>query len=81
VKDVSQSYPSRAREDEVEGSATVECAAMKTGAVKCSMVSENPPGYGFGEATVRLYQTKAKLISGAYDTGDRIRFTQRWQLE
>jgi len=81
ARDMAQFFPPRAREDEIEGSATVECTAARSGAVACKAVTENPPGYGFGDATVKLFQAGAKLAAGTYHKGDRMRFTYGWRLD
>ena len=74
-------YPPRARNDEEEGSATVECIVARAGAVeKCRIATEFPAGYGFGEATVKLYQGEARVKAGTYKPGDKVRLTWRWML-
>jgi protein TonB len=50
-------YPDRALQREVEGSATLRCTAQSDGRpVNCQVVSEDPSGYGFGAAAVRVVQ-------------------------
>jgi TonB family protein len=53
--DLAQYYPDRAQRLEKEGSATVECRLTATGFVtNCLVVSENPLGYAFGDATIKV---------------------------
>ena len=48
-------YPDRASRMSVSGHATMECTVTASGAVSgCSVIAENPPDYGFGEAALRL---------------------------
>lgn len=50
-------YPDRALQREIEGSATLRCTAQSDGRpVNCQVVSEDPSGYGFGAAAVRVVQ-------------------------
>ena len=52
--DLERYYPQRARDQEVDGRATIECTVTANGSLtSCSVVSESPAGAGFGEATVR----------------------------
>ena len=81
--DINEYYPSRAQDDEVEGSATVECTVVGAdGRVKCSVVSENPPGYGFGAATVKAVEGKgrADTSAGQIQVGSKMKLTVRFQL-
>ncbi|ESQ92943.1 hypothetical protein ABAC460_01460 [Asticcacaulis sp. AC460] len=68
--------PERAREDEVEGMATVECVVGENARYSaCAIVSENPRGYGFGEASV-AYQL---FTQKAYGEPGRVgRSTVKW---
>lgn len=46
-------YPERAQRMEQEGEATVECQVVDEKRLEaCEVISENPPGWGFGEAAV-----------------------------
>lgn len=53
-RDLGRYYPARARERGIEGSATLNCAVDTGGALHCTVVSETPTGWGFGEAAVRM---------------------------
>jgi TonB family protein len=51
-------YPERALRSNVEGRVTVQCNVTIDGHMKdCTILSEAPDGYGFGAATVRLFET------------------------
>ena len=76
-------YPERASEDEVEGSATIECQILSTdGKVKCSVVSETPKGYGFGAAAVRAIESRGRVDTGGgqVQPGQKLKQTFRFQL-
>lgn len=46
-------YPERAQRLEREGEASVECRVLSEKRLEaCKVVSESPPGWGFGEAAV-----------------------------
>ena len=76
-------YPSRAQDAEVEGSATLECTvADDKGRVTCTLLSEAPPGYGFGKATVRMVQDKGRVdtTQGDVRIGAKLRTIVKWTL-
>jgi protein TonB len=51
----------------------------------CDIISENPKGYGFGQATVKAFIRHAKVkpasVGGELRDGDRRKFTYKWQLD
>lgn len=48
-------YPARAEEEQVEGTATLQCHVNERGLLsQCAVVKEDPPGYGFGEAALAM---------------------------
>lgn len=76
-------YPPRAAEDEIEGSATVQCTVLNTaGQVSCVAVAESPGRYGFGIATVRMVQDKGRIdvTKGNATVGSILRQTVTWRL-
>jgi len=83
--EMSDSYPDRAANDEVEGTVTIDCAVSASGKVtSCDILNESPKGYGFGAATVKLFIRYAKVapssVGGSLRDGDRKKFTYKWQL-
>ena len=83
ARDFSRYYPERAQEREVEGRATIECIVNADGRLSCTVTSEDPPGYGFGEATIRVsrhFRIAPATRDGAATSGGRIRRTIRWVL-
>jgi protein TonB len=83
ARDYARYYPERAQEREVEGRATVECIVGADGRLSCTVTSEDPPGYGFGDATLRVtrhFRIAPSTRDGVATSGGRIRRTVRWQL-
>lgn len=69
---LEQLYPSRARSNDVSGSATLRCTILPTGRAACSVVSETPAGYGFGQAALRAadsLRAAPTLDDGSNSTG------------
>ena len=66
--DYARFYPERAQRLEQEGAATVKCVVTTKGAlVACQILSEEPAGFGFGEATkkvVSLWKMKPQTVNG-----------------
>lgn len=84
-KEMDAVYPAVAKKQEVEGRAVVNCEVTATGRlVRCVVESETPQGYGFGAATIAVYQARAHVdpasIRGGVKPGAHKRFTVRWQL-
>ncbi len=57
-------YPARARDLNLAGRAVIHCVLTEAGGVDgCQVVSEEPQGFGFGDAAVQLskvFRMKAK---------------------
>lgn len=69
---LEQLYPSRARSANVNGAATLRCTILPTGKSACSVVSETPSGYGFGQAALRAAESlraAPTLDDGSNSTG------------
>jgi TonB family protein len=55
-------YPANALRAQVEGKTNLQCDAGNDGRLRnCQILSEDPLGYGFGEATVRMFQTGLRM--------------------
>jgi TonB family protein len=76
-------YPDRAVEGRLEGSAELSCTVNGNGSVSaCSIVSETPAGAGFGRAAlagVRTARLSPRSVDGVV-SGGSVRFTQRFEL-
>ena len=54
-EDLTQYYPEAAQREALDGRATISCAVSEAGDVeRCSVISESPEGYGFGQAALKL---------------------------
>ncbi len=76
-------YPAKAADNEVEGMATVQCTVLDAqGRVTCSTVAETPKGYNFGAQTVKMVQDKGRvdISQGNVKIGSVLRTTVKWQL-
>lgn len=77
-------YPARAMDAEVEGTATLACTVRDTkGRVKCEVMSEDPRGYGFGDAAVRAVEARgrADTSNGAVEVGATMRVRMGFTLQ
>ena len=55
-------YPANALRANVEATTTAQCDVGADGGLRnCRILSEKPLGYGFGEATVRMYETGLRM--------------------
>lgn len=74
--DMARYYPDRAQRMEVNGRATISCTVNARGTLEgCSVTSENPADYGFGDAAMklsRLFKMKPKTLDGAPVDGGQI---------
>ncbi len=83
ARDYSRYYPERAQEREVEGRATLDCIVGSDGRLNCTITNEDPPGYGFAEATLRVsrhFRVAPATRDGVPTSGGRFRRTIRWVL-
>jgi TonB family protein len=80
--EMTAAYPAAALKANLAGSAVVECAVQGDGLLAdCAVVSETPPGAGFGAAAMALagkFQMPAKSPSGAPMAGRTVQFPLRW---
>ena len=67
----------------IEGSVTLECGFMRDGRLRdCVVLSEQPAGYGFGEAAMQSAgesRLSRRVIEEAAPDG-KVRFTARFRL-
>lgn len=81
---LTRAYPKRASDDGVEGRALIHCKVTAAGALDpCQVVSESPPGYGFGAAAVRMshdFKMRPATIDGAPVAGGVVNIPIRFVL-
>jgi TonB family protein len=81
----ARNYPARALRMNLEGHAVVECTVQADGALSgCSIVSEDPPGAGFGDATLQLtgsFRMAPRTADGTPVAGARVRVPVHWRTD
>jgi len=83
-QDFNRYYPDRARDREQEGRVVLDCLVAPGGRISCSVSSESPQGWGFGEAALRmsqLFQAAAQTSDGRPTSGGRARVTISFNLQ
>lgn len=77
-------YPANAAHAEMSGRAVISCAITTEGALSaCEVVSESPPGWGFGAAALKVapyFRMSPATPDGQPVAGRRIRVPMRWML-
>jgi len=82
-QDFADLYPRIAAVSEMEGRVVLDCTVNASSRLDCSVVSEDPPGFGFGEASLRAatrFRLAPMLEDGRPVDGARIRIPMRWRL-
>ena len=83
ARDYARYYPPRALDRGQVGSATIECLVAADGRLSCRVLSETPPGWGFGEASLRVsrhFRLAPATSNGLPTSGGMIRRTIRWRV-
>jgi periplasmic protein TonB len=83
ARDYSRYYPARAMERNQEGRVTLDCLVDPGGRISCSVVSEDPTGWGFGEAALRIsrsFRAAAQTSDGRPTSGGRTRVPLTFRL-
>jgi len=83
-EDVARFYPERAQRQGREGRVALDCQVTAKGAVAgCVVVSEEPQGFGFGEAALklsRLFKMKPRMEDGQAVEGASVRIPITFRL-
>jgi protein TonB len=83
AQDFNRYYPTRASEREQEGRVVLDCIVSGDGRIACSVASEDPTGWGFGEAALRIsrnFRAAAQTSDGRATTGGRTRVPITFRL-
>jgi len=82
-QDYARYYPTRAMDRGQEGRVVLDCIVSADGRISCSVVSEDPSGWGFGEAALRIsrnFRAAAQTSDGRATTGGRTRVPLTFRL-
>jgi protein TonB len=76
ARDFARYYPRRAIDRNQEGRVTLDCIVDVDGRLNCTVTSEEPDGWGFGDAAMRIsrqFQMRPMLQNGQPTAGGRYR--------
>jgi protein TonB len=82
-QDFNRYYPQRAMEREQEGRVVLDCLVSADGRIACSVISEDPTGWGFGDAAIRIsrnFRAAAQTSDGRATSGGRTRVPITFRL-
>ena len=81
---MARCYPDRAQRNNLEGHSRFRCTVTAKGQLTgCTVVSEDPPDAGFGQASLcvaKLFRVKPATADGTPTDGGTITIPLRWQL-
>jgi protein TonB len=83
ARDFARYYPPRALERGQEGRVSLDCIVSADGRISCTVTSEDPTGWGFGEAAVRIsrhFRMAPATRDGVPTSGGRVRVPIRFNL-
>jgi len=79
---VQAAYPARALDNQIEGDASMDCLVTADGKLAgCRIASENPAGFGFGQAALDLaadYVMRPRYLDGEPSGGAEVRLGVRF---
>jgi periplasmic protein TonB len=82
-QDFDRYYPPRANQREQEGRVVLDCIVSGDGRIACTVASEEPSGWGFGDAAVRIsrnFRAAAQTSDGRPTSGGRVRVPITFRL-
>lgn len=84
ARDYNRFYPRRALDAGQSGRVVLDCTANARGALSCSVAEESPPGWGFGEAALRIARQsriEPQMSDGTSAAGQRVRMPLAFQAD
>jgi protein TonB len=82
-RDYALLFPPRALRERVDGLVSMDCLVDGEGRLDCTVVVEDPEGYGFGAATLEIareFRLAPETRDGQPTAGGRVRRTIRWMM-
>ncbi len=83
-RDFIRYFPERALERGITGRVVLDCTVGADGRVGCSVASEDPAGWGFGDASLRAarhFRVAPATSDGRATSGGRLRVPMTWRAE
>lgn len=83
-RDYARFYPSRALEREQEGRVRLACIVDAEGRLSCTVVDEDPSGWGFGNAAIQIsrqFRMQPRLENGQPTAGGTYNFSIPFRLD
>lgn len=82
--DFARHYPPRALEQRIEARVELDCTSAADGRLSCSVASEEPKGWEFGDATLRLaslFRLAPTTRTGEASAGRSLRLPVMWRIQ
>jgi protein TonB len=83
AQDYAEFYPPDALRRGVRGAVALDCLVVEGHRLNCAVLSEDPPGEGFGAASLAIsskFRIADFTTSGQPTMGGRVRRTIRWSF-
>ena len=83
ARDFARYYPERALERGQEGRVSLACIVAADGRIACTVTSDDPHGWGFGEAALRIsrhFRMAPATRDGAPTSGGRVNVPIRFNV-
>lgn len=83
-RDFERYFPPRALERGQSGRVMLDCIVAADGRISCTVSQEDPPGWGFGEASLRAareFRVAPATADGRPTSGGRIRVPMTWRAQ
>lgn len=83
ARDFARYYPERALERGQEGRVNLACLVAADGRIACTVTSEDPTGWGFGDAAMRIsrhFRMAPATRDGAATSGGRVNVPIRFNV-
>jgi protein TonB len=83
-RDFARYYPARALEREIGARVVLDCSVAASGRLNCAVASEDPAGWGVGEAALRAsrhFRVAPATADGRPTSSGRLRVPMTWRTE